>query len=98
MMERNFCYRFPAQDPLARGDCQIRSAWGKIDPSRALAGDDADTPVAGPDGPVSPQDSPGVDGSIHDIERAVFGFGTARSNNADLGNRDDRSRTELGNL
>jgi hypothetical protein len=98
MFERNNCCRFPAQDPLAQGDCQIGSGRGKIDPSRTLGGDDADTLVAGHDGRVVPRDSPGVDGSLHDIECAVYGSDMAHSSSADLDNTNDRSRTETGNL
>ncbi len=64
------CYR-AAQGPLSRGDCQICSGLGKIDPSRTLAGDDADIRVVGHGGRVVPQDWPGADGSLHDTECAV---------------------------
>ncbi len=97
MFERNNCCRFPVQDPLARGDCQTWSGQGKIDTSRALAGGDADTPADGPGGRVSPQDSPGADGSLHDIECAAHGFGMARNSSAALDNTNDKPKTELGN-
>ncbi len=98
MFERDDCCPFRAQDPLARRDCQICSRRGKIDPSRTLGEDDADTPVAGHGGRVVPRDLPGVDGSLHDIECAAYGSDMTRSSSADLDNTNDRSRTETGNL
>jgi len=68
---------------------------GKIDPSRALAPDVADTPAAGHDDLPVPPDFSGTDGWRGGADGVGPGCGRQGCNSADLGHSADRDRTPL---
>jgi hypothetical protein len=73
-----------------------KGSKGNLDPSRASAPGDADTPVAGRDGPAVLPDSAG-DGSWRSaVAGAGLGHGTSDRNSAARGHSADRSRTPRG--